>query len=81
ADSTVTDYGYTVDRFLRFCKVEKIPAKFQLPADGFVLCAFAASGAGVHSGSTARNNIAALKAWHVAQGKHWNGGARLHYVL
>lgn len=53
AESTVTDYGHAVDRFLRFCADEKIPAKFQLPADEFVLGAFAASGAGVHSGATA----------------------------
>jgi hypothetical protein len=81
ADSTVTNYGHAVDRFLAFCADEKIPTKFQLPADEFVLCAFAASGAGVHSGSTARNNIAALKAWHIAQNQPWNGGSRLHYVL
>ncbi|KAJ7315240.1 hypothetical protein DFH08DRAFT_715846, partial [Mycena albidolilacea] len=74
-------YGHTVDRFLAFCVDEKIPTKFQLPTDEFVLCAFAASGAGVHSGSTARNNIAALKAWHVAQDQPWLGGSRLHYVL
>ncbi|KAJ7804432.1 hypothetical protein B0H14DRAFT_3486171 [Mycena olivaceomarginata] len=81
ANSTITNYGHAVDRFLAFCVDEKIPTKFQLPADEFVLCAFAASGAGVHSGSTARNNIAALKAWHVVQDQPWLGGSRLHYVL
>ncbi|KAJ7734594.1 DNA breaking-rejoining enzyme [Mycena metata] len=81
AEGTVKNYGYTLDRFLRFCVEEKIPPKLQLPTDEFVLCAFAASGAGVHAGSTARNNIAALKAWHVAQNQPWKGGSRLHYVL
>ncbi|KAJ7721249.1 hypothetical protein DFH07DRAFT_1008089 [Mycena maculata] len=81
ADSTISNYGYAVDRFLAFCTREGIPPKFQLPTDEFVLSAFAASGAGVHSGSTARNNIAALKAWHVAQDQPWNGSSRLHYVL
>ncbi|KAJ7701186.1 hypothetical protein B0H17DRAFT_924790, partial [Mycena rosella] len=89
ADSTLTGYGYAVDRFLAFCTAEKIPKKFQLPADKFDLCAFAASGAGVHSGSTTRNNMAALKAWHIAQGQGdplclshpWQGSSRLHYVL
>ncbi|KAJ7083504.1 hypothetical protein C8R43DRAFT_909495 [Mycena crocata] len=81
APGTLSNYGYAVDRFLAFCAKEKIPIRFQLPADEFVLCAFAASGAGVHAGSTARNNIAALKAWHVAQGKTWQGSSRLHYVL
>jgi hypothetical protein len=81
ANSTATNYGYALNRFLKFCADEKIPSRLQLPADEFVLCAFAASGAGVHSGSTARNNVAALKAWHVAQNQEWQGGSRLHYVL
>jgi hypothetical protein len=81
ADSTLTNYGYAVDRFLAFCRLEGIPAEFQLPTDEFVLCAFAASSAGVHAGTTARNNIAALKAWHIVQGVEWKGSSRLHYVL
>lgn len=81
AEQTLGNYGNAVDRFLAFCSVECVPQGFQLPADEFVLCAFAASGAGVHSGSTARNNISALKAWHIAQGVTWKGGSRLHYVL
>ncbi|KAJ7722079.1 hypothetical protein DFH07DRAFT_932613 [Mycena maculata] len=81
ADPTLANYGNAVDRFLAFCSAQGVPQKFQLPADEFVLCAFAASSAGVHSGSTARNNIAAVKAWHVAQNAQWNGGSRLHYVL
>lgn len=81
ADPTLANYGNAVDRFLAFCESEGVPHNFQLPADEFVLCAFAASSAGIHAGSTARNNMAALKAWHVAQNAEWNGGARLHYVL
>ncbi|KAJ7724785.1 hypothetical protein B0H16DRAFT_1333271 [Mycena metata] len=81
ADSTLTNYGSVVDRFLGFCTGQGVPQRLQLPADEFVLCAFAASGAGVQAGSTARNNISALKAWHAAQNAEWLGGARLHYVL
>ncbi|KAJ7836593.1 hypothetical protein B0H13DRAFT_1652022, partial [Mycena leptocephala] len=81
ADSTLTNYGHAVDRSLAVCSAVGIPAKFQLPADEFVLGAFAASSAGVHAGTTARNNIAALKAWHIAQGADWKGSSRLHYVL
>lgn len=81
ADATLSNYGSAVDRFLAFCTAEKVPQDLQMPADEFVLCAFAASSAGLHAGSTARNNIAALKAWHVAQNAQWNGGSRLHYVL
>ncbi|KAJ7174969.1 DNA breaking-rejoining enzyme [Mycena crocata] len=81
AAPTLSNYGSAVDRFLAFCSAEGVPEEFQLPADEFVLCAFAASSAGIHAGSTARNNIAALKAWHTAQNAQWNGSSRLHYVL
>ncbi|KAJ7508098.1 hypothetical protein B0H11DRAFT_1611159, partial [Mycena galericulata] len=81
AESTLKNYGGVVDRFLDFCSVEGVPKKFQLPADEFVLCAFAASSAGVHAGSIARNNIAALKAWRNAQNFEWKGSSRLYYVL
>ncbi|KAJ7268992.1 hypothetical protein C8J57DRAFT_976046, partial [Mycena rebaudengoi] len=79
ADSTLTNYGHAVNRFLAFCNAEGIPPEFQLHE--FVLCAFAASSAGVHAGATPRDNIAALKAWHIAPDAPWTGGSRLHYVL
>ncbi|KAF7359721.1 hypothetical protein MVEN_00696700 [Mycena venus] len=81
ADATLSNYGSVVDCFLAFCVAEGVPATFQLPADEFVLCAFAASSAGVHAGQTARNNIATLKAWHAAQNAEWKGRSRLHYIL
>nr|GAT48555.1 DNA breaking-rejoining enzyme [Mycena chlorophos] len=79
--STLVNYGYAVDRFMRFCDAEHIPPNLRLPAHDFVLCAYAASHAGLHAGSTARNDMSALKAWHVAQEKPWQASPRLHYVL
>jgi hypothetical protein len=58
----LTNYGSVVDQFQAFCAAEGVPRKFQLPADEFMLYAFAASSAGIQAGSTACNNIAALKA-------------------
>ncbi|KAJ6505708.1 DNA breaking-rejoining enzyme, partial [Mycena vitilis] len=81
SNPTLANYGGALDQFLFFCAVEGVPPKFQLPTDDFVLCAFAAASAGIHAGSTARNKIAALKAWHVAQNVEWKGGSRLEYVL
>ncbi|KAJ6506880.1 hypothetical protein C8R45DRAFT_1060302 [Mycena sanguinolenta] len=80
-ESTLANYGNTVDRFIAFCSAEGVPVDLHVPADEFVLCAFAASSAGTQTGSTARNNVAALKTWHVAQNVEWRGGARLHYIL
>lgn len=81
ADSTLMGYGQAVARFMRFCDDERLPANVRLPANDFLLCAFAASSAGRHAGSTARSNISALKAWHIAQGADWQGGSRLRYIL
>ncbi|KAJ7658875.1 hypothetical protein B0H17DRAFT_955054, partial [Mycena rosella] len=81
ADPTLANYGSAVDWLLTFCTAEGVPKHFQLPADELVLCAFTASSTGAHAGSTARNNISALKVWHAAQNAEWKGGSRLHYVL
>ncbi|EIN05546.1 DNA breaking-rejoining enzyme, partial [Punctularia strigosozonata HHB-11173 SS5] len=81
APSTLQGYNSAVNRFIRFCKKEKIHRQFWLPADELVLCALAASSEGRHAGSTARNALAGLKAWHVAQNAEWKGGKRLKYVL
>ncbi|KAF7296201.1 hypothetical protein HMN09_01088800 [Mycena chlorophos] len=81
APGTLDNYGSAVARFREFCRQEHVPAALQLPAHEFVLCAFAASSAGVQAGSTARKNISALKAWHVMHDQPWLAGPRLHYVL
>ncbi|KAF9443409.1 hypothetical protein P691DRAFT_613590, partial [Macrolepiota fuliginosa MF-IS2] len=51
------------------------------PTLEILLCAFAAKGLRQTSGSTARNKIAALKAWHSANNWVWHGGDRLAQVL
>ncbi|EIN03379.1 hypothetical protein PUNSTDRAFT_23992, partial [Punctularia strigosozonata HHB-11173 SS5] len=81
APSTLRGYNGAVNRFIRFCRNGKIHQRFWLPADELVLCAFAASSKGRHAGSTARNALAGLKAWHSAQNAEWKGGKRLNYIL
>ncbi|EIN04464.1 hypothetical protein PUNSTDRAFT_20950, partial [Punctularia strigosozonata HHB-11173 SS5] len=81
APSTLQGYNSAVNRFIRFCRKEKIQRRFWLPADELVLCAFAASSKGRHAGSTVRNAIAGLKAWHAAQNAEWKGGKQLKYIL
>ncbi|KAJ6522154.1 hypothetical protein B0H19DRAFT_973664, partial [Mycena capillaripes] len=81
SNPTLANYGATLDQFLSFCAIEGVPRKFQLPADEFHLCAFAAASAGIHAGPTARNKIAAIKAWHIAQNVKLNGSSRLEYML
>jgi hypothetical protein len=81
AKSTVKRYAGSIDQFIRFCDSEGVPNHLRFPADEFVLCAFAASSAGVHSRSTPRNRLSALKAWHTAHNVEWKGSTRLRYVL
>ncbi|EIN07606.1 hypothetical protein PUNSTDRAFT_70253 [Punctularia strigosozonata HHB-11173 SS5] len=81
APSTLRGYNSAVNRFIQFCRDEKIHRRFWLPADELVLCMFAASSEGHHAGSTARNALARLKAWHSVQNAEWKGGKHLDYVL
>ena len=81
AKSTVKRYSSSIKQYIRFCDMEGIPDHLRFPADEFVLCAFAASSAGVYARSTPRNQLSALKAWHIAHNLSWNGSSRLRYVL
>lgn len=76
---TLEGYQGGVDRFLGFCAANNIPPC--LPSPEWLLCAFAAHHAGSCSGSAVSNDIAGLRAWHIANGFVWLGGVRLKYVL
>ena len=79
--STVKRYSGSIRQYIRFCNTEGIPEQLRFPADEFVLCAFAASSAGIHSRTTPQNRLSALKAWHIAHNLEWKGSSRLRYVL
>lgn len=81
ASSTMKRYSGAIDQFIGFCDAEGVPNHLRFPADEFVLCAFAASSIGIHSKSTPRNRLSALKAWHIAHNMEWKGSSRLRYVL
>lgn len=81
AGSTVKRYSGSIDQFIRFCDAEGVPDHMRFPADEFVLCAFAASSAGIHARTTPRGRLSALKAWHTAHNMEWKGSPRLRYVL
>jgi hypothetical protein len=79
--STLAGYSSAIRHFLSFCTNERIPHQHCFPSSKAILCAFAASHAGKIGGSTTRNKISALKAWHIANNKPWHGSQRLQYVL
>lgn len=79
--TTLRRYSGAIQQFIDFCIAEKVPDSLRFPADEFVLCAFAASSAGKHAGSTPRARLSAVKAWHIAHNMEWKGSSRLRYVL
>ncbi|TFY65321.1 hypothetical protein EVJ58_g2058 [Rhodofomes roseus] len=81
AKSTMDKYGSGLAAFQTFCDSEQVPQASRLPADEFLLCAFAASKAGSMVRSTVQNLISAVRAWHIVNGAPWNGGLRLAYIM
>ena len=81
ANSTMKWHFGAIQQFIDFCITEHIPNNLHFPADEFILCAFAASSVGRHSGSTPCARLSAIKAWHIAHNMEWKGSTWLRYVL
>jgi len=79
--STFSAYSRSINLFISFCDKEKIPIRARLPANEYLLCAFAASKAGHLSGKTIQNHLTALKAWHHIHNVEWKGSAYLRLVM
>ena len=62
ANLTIKRYSGAIQQFINFCVTEHIPNNFHFPADEFVLCTFAASSVGRHSGFTPCTQLSAIKA-------------------
>ncbi|TFK19746.1 hypothetical protein FA15DRAFT_600945, partial [Coprinopsis marcescibilis] len=81
SQSTAKNYSSALSAFTRFCNKESIPVRLQFPSSEYILCAFAASGAGTLSASTVRNRLAALRNYHITHGLPWNGSQMLQSVI
>ncbi|QRV93565.1 hypothetical protein RhiJN_21583 [Ceratobasidium sp. AG-Ba] len=81
APNTQASYQSAWNVFVKFCDKHDIDKSLRFPADELVLCAFAASHAGLKAGGTATNRINSLKTWHAIHNVPWHGSARLSYVL
>ncbi|KAG1793635.1 uncharacterized protein HD556DRAFT_1443423 [Suillus plorans] len=80
-DSTLTVYQLGVNCFLAFCSANNIHSFFTLPANKFLLCAFAAFKAGSRSSSAIANNMSGIRAWHILNGVPYQEGIRLAYTI
>jgi hypothetical protein len=81
APSTRRLYNSAVLRFLQFCDGLGVPVASRLPAEEDILCAYAASLMGSRSGSSIKNDISGLRAWHLYHNMPFKGGNRLGLVL
>jgi hypothetical protein len=81
APATLRSYRTTIRQFQQLCDREGIPPHQHTPTPEIILCAFAADDFERLSGSTTRNKIAALKAWHGSNNWPWFGGDRLKRVI
>jgi hypothetical protein len=81
APRTRTAHDSAVKRYVQFCTDVGVPTHEVFPAPERVLVAFAASMAGSVAGTTARNLIAGIKAFHIARNLPWHGSARLRIII
>jgi hypothetical protein len=80
-DSTLAGYQLSMNQFLTFCSANNIHSSFTLPANEFLLCAFATFEAGSRSGGAIANNMSGIQAWHILNGVHYQGGICLAYTI
>jgi hypothetical protein len=80
ADSTRSLYRSRLLQFLRFCDSKGIDSHQCLPASELLLCGFAASTIGLRGASTARGNLAAVRAWHIEEGVLYMGSSSMQLL-
>ncbi|EJD34154.1 hypothetical protein AURDEDRAFT_176792 [Auricularia subglabra TFB-10046 SS5] len=81
AATTRDNYRRALTRYKEWADAERVPKHMQLPIREQVVCAFAASFAGVYSAGAARSAIAGLKYYHEKKGWRWPSSARLSRIL
>ncbi len=65
SESTRQSYGSGILAFHVFCDSRNIPEEQRAPAHPILIAAFLANMAGVYSGKTLHNYLAAVRAWHI----------------
>lgn len=81
ASGTVSNYEHAMDHFRQWARAERITVDDARAVREPVLCAYAASLAGIYSGGTARTKVAGIKYWHERRALHWHGSPRLARIV
>jgi hypothetical protein len=78
---TRKNHASALGRYRAFCRESDVPNELILPAVEPVLCAWLASMHGQVSSSTARNDLAGLRAWHIRQNRPFPTSERVTKIL
>jgi hypothetical protein len=81
AADTLKKYSGGIERYKRFCFKRNLDPEMSFPATEATLCEFAAETAGLRAGSTIKNDLAGIRAWHVLNNAPFPTGTQLSYVL
>lgn len=81
ASGTVANYDAAVRHFTQWRRAERIAIDDGAAVPEPVLCAYAASLAGIYSAGAARSKVAGLKFWHERRALRWRGSPRLDRIL
>lgn len=76
-----TNHARAVSRYIVFCRAERVPSQLVFPAHEAVLCAFALSQVGRCAGTTVRNALAGVKAWHTRCNVSYLDSPRLKAIV
>ena len=71
APSTKITYGIGLHVFHFFCNLKGISEEHRAPTDPTVLASFISTLAGIYGGSTIRNYVYGVRAWHIIHGMKW----------
>lgn len=81
AKGTVINYRSAIKNFSLFCDKHSVRLDKRFPTDEALLCAFAASMASTHSGSSISGTMSGLKTWHTLHHQQWLGSQRLQMII
>jgi hypothetical protein len=71
ASSTRTTYGTGLGAFHDYCDLRNIEEEHRAPVDKTVLASFIADCIGTYGGSTIKNYVYGIRAWHIVHGIEW----------
>ncbi|KIM20964.1 hypothetical protein M408DRAFT_29947 [Serendipita vermifera MAFF 305830] len=80
APRTSKNYSDAVKRYIKFASSIGFPEEDALPASEELVLLWAAEGLGRTGPGTAKQNLSALRAWHIKNGHEWSRPAAIPFI-